>query len=86
MEDEAYRRHILDEIDMKTDEKEELEDELIECENDMEEVQNGLYQARNLADDITQEAFTCMNEAKQYADNACRFIDKLIYHLQNTKR
>ena len=52
----------------------------------MEEVQNGLYQARNLADDITQEAFTCMNEAKQYADNACRFIDKLIYHLQNTKR
>lgn len=40
---------------MKTDEKEELEDELIECENDMEEVQNRLYQARNLADDITQE-------------------------------
>ena len=82
VEDEAYRRYILDEIDMKTDEKEKLEDELI----DMEEVQNRLYQARNLADDITQEAFTCMNEAKQYADNACRFIDKLIYHLQNTKR
>ena len=36
----------------------------------MEEVQNRLYQARNLADDITQEAFTCMNEAKQYADEA----------------
>ena len=85
MEDEAYRRYILDEIDMKLM-KRKIEDELIECENDMEEVQNRLYQARNLADDITQEAFTCMNEAKQYADNACRFIDKLIYHLQNTKR
>lgn len=85
VEDEAYRRYILDEIDMKTDEKEKLEDELIECENDMEEVQNRLYQARNLADDITQEAFTCMNEAKQYADNACRLLYKLIYHCKILK-
>ncbi len=38
VEDEAYRRYILDEIDMKTDEKKNW-DELIECENDMEEVQ-----------------------------------------------